>query len=269
MTGLIRSELLKVRTTNVWWSLLLGLLVLAGLALAFNAVVALQTLSGNPDFQGEEPLAAAASAAMVYTSGQILCTLIPMVLGGLIGTNEYFHKTATPTFLASPRRIRVVLAKLVCAALCGAAFGLVVIALNVAVGALVLGANGYGTYLGATETVGGLLLYLLSFVVWAMFGFGIGTLLKNQVFTVVVLVVLKLVGETLVVVILGVLSDWLDQEWLLDLVYVLPSVLSTVMVTVTKVEDAPHWYTAAAIMVGYGLLSAGVGGLLTLRRDIT
>jgi len=269
MTRLLRSELLKVRTTNVWWGLLLGLLVLAGLALALNSFVAVQALSGDEGFAAEVGPTPAAIAASVYTSGQLFGTLIPMVLGGLIATNEYRHQTATPTFLAAPRRIQVVLAKLACAVVCGAVFGLVVLAVNVPVGALVLSANGHPTYLAEPTTIGGVLLYLLSYAVWAVFGFGLGTLLKNQVVTLVVLVVLKLVGETLVVVVLGVLSNHFDQEWILRLVFVLPSVLSSVMVSVTKVEDAPHWYTAAAIMIGYGLLSAGIGGLLTLRRDIT
>lgn len=269
MTGLIRSELLKVRTTNVWWALLLGLLVLAGLALALDLAIALQTLGGNPDLQGGVPAEPAAVVASVYTAGQILATLVPMVLGGLVATNDYFHQTATPTFLAAPRRIQVVLAKLVCAALWGSAFGLVVLVMNVTVGALVLAAQGYDTYLGQSETLGGVLLYLLSYAIWAVFGFGIGTLLKNQIATVVVLVVLKLIGETLVVGVLTFLAERFDQDWIQKLVFALPSILSSVMVTVTKAEGAPHWYTAAAIMVGYGLLSAGIGGLLTLRRDIT
>ena len=43
--------------------------------------------------------------------------LLALVLGVLIITGEYRHKTVTPTFLAEPRRGRVVIAKL------GVAFG--------------------------------------------------------------------------------------------------------------------------------------------------
>jgi hypothetical protein len=35
------------------------------------------------------------------------------------------------------------------------------------------------------------------------------------------------------------------------------------------VPGAPAWYTGAAILLGYGLVAAGVGSLLTRRRDIT
>jgi hypothetical protein len=45
--NLVRSELLKIRTTSTWWWLAIGALLSIAMAFAFNAWVADETLSGN------------------------------------------------------------------------------------------------------------------------------------------------------------------------------------------------------------------------------
>ena len=45
-------------------------------------------------------------AANLYTSGQFFGVLIVMLLGAILVTNEFFHLTATTTFLVTPRRER-------------------------------------------------------------------------------------------------------------------------------------------------------------------
>ena len=60
MIGLIRSEILKLRTTNVWWAMLLGLAALTALSLLanlFQANALIESpgdLSGPPGDQGGE-----------------------------------------------------------------------------------------------------------------------------------------------------------------------------------------------------------------------
>ena len=54
-----------------------------------------------------------AQAANIYTSGQFFGVLFVSLLGILLITNEYYHQTATTTFLTTPHRSRVVAAKLV------------------------------------------------------------------------------------------------------------------------------------------------------------
>ena len=106
---------------------------------------------------------------------------LALVLGILMITGEYRHKTVTPTYLAEPRRGRVVASKLAVSAGGGLVMGLAGAAM-----ALVLGfglvAGGYGNVTSMlTEykgIVGGVLATCIAF---ALYGLGLGALLKNQV----------------------------------------------------------------------------------------
>jgi hypothetical protein len=51
--------------------------------------------------------------------------------------------------------------------------------------------------------------------------------------------------------------------------YALPSAASSVMTSAERLPDAPAWYVGAAILLAYGLVAAGLGSLITRRRDIT
>ena len=271
MNRLIRSELRKVFTTNTWWLMLLGVVGFTIVALLINVlVVASATLDGTPEASqfglGKD---LSALATYVYTSGQYFGTLFVMLLGALVVTNEYHHQTATPTFLATPKRLRVIGSKLVTGVGMGVVFGLVTMAIAVPVGALYLSSKGVGTQLDQPVVLASLGLNLLAYAVWAIFGVGIGTLLRNQIAALVVCLVLKLVAEQAVGLVLTLLSDKLDQHWIMNLMWALPSQASTVMTTATRIPDAPVWYVGALILLAYGLVAGGLGSLITRRRDIT
>lgn len=278
MTGLIRSELLKVLTTRVWWGLLLGLVGLVGLSFALNAVTADFQLNpevyddnGNridapvdlpgPDLPG--------IASNLYTSGQYFGTLLAMILGILLVTNEFYHQTATPTFLAAPTRSRVILAKLAVAVLWGVLFGLVTVAISLPAGLVYLNTQDVGSQLGNRQVVAGLLLNLLAFAIWGIFGLGLGTLLKNQIAAIIVALALKLIGELLLRGLFAVLSNALDWEWLENAFWYLPSAASDVMTSATRLEGAPPWWGGALILLAYGVVAAVLGTAITIRRDIT
>ena len=100
---LVKAELRKIRTTNLWWILLLAVVAFTALAFFFNAVQAHDMLAGPaPVYEGMSPedneqLQATwkaqanheAIAAGLYTSGQYFGLLFTMVLGILLVTNEY------------------------------------------------------------------------------------------------------------------------------------------------------------------------------------
>ena len=118
MTRLVQAELLKLRTTRTARALLA--LAAAGTA-ALVAVVLL--LAGQP---GQPALGDDALRLLVLVPAQPL-TLAALVLGILGMAGELRHGTATPTFLVTPRRGRVVAAKLAAAGLTGLAMAVAVL----------------------------------------------------------------------------------------------------------------------------------------------
>lgn len=277
MIAQLRSEIRKITTTNTWWIMLIGVIGVTALAWVVNHFGTEQQLAAAADPPPEQEAFAGliaedpnlAAVVNLYTSGQYFGTMLVLILGGLLMTNEFRHQTATATFLATNSRLRVVGAKLFAALFVGVVFGLVSTVFAVGLSQISIASfDELEPMLTEPKVLAGLGLNLMAFALWAVLGLGLGALLRNQVAAVVVGIVLKISG----VVADGVLSALafgLEIEWLLKLRYVLPDVLSSTMTTLSKAPDAPHWYTAAAIMVGYGLLAAGIGGLITRRRDVT
>jgi ABC-2 type transport system permease protein len=135
MIRLVRAEWTKLFTTRVWIGLLLGACVMVG---GFAAL--LTAFAGNAE-SGLPPVGTPAFE-QVALSQATNATVLFLILGIIGMTQEYRHRTATPTFLATPRRWKVVVAKLVAYALVAVPFALVLLAVNVLVVSLYAGARG-------------------------------------------------------------------------------------------------------------------------------
>jgi hypothetical protein len=128
----VRAELLKVRSTRLWIGLVLGALLLngAGAILLLSLAGTEQGLeAGLPPIETTEDL-----RTIVHGGAQAF--LFVLVLAATMGTAEHRYGTAAGTYLATPRRERVVVAKSIAAVPIGAAFGIsagVLISLIVAV----------------------------------------------------------------------------------------------------------------------------------------
>ena len=284
MINLVRSELLKLRTTHIWWITLLVTVLLGALGIAANTFGANYELhqTTEPDFDSQgNPVEGTGGvaivptadliikqAAAIYTSGQFFGLLFVMVMGVLIITNEYRHKTATVTFLAEPRRQRVVGAKLGVAVLWGAVSCAAITILAVPVGAYFLSSWDFGAQLGEPLVLQSILLNALAFGIWGIFGLGLGTLLRNQIAAVVVALVLYF-GQYLATGLLMALASWTHTEWITKIGYWLPAGASAVMTSPVATGDIPAWWAGALALFGYGVVAAGVGTALTVRRDIS
>ncbi|MFF5175498.1 ABC transporter permease [Micromonospora sp. NPDC000089] len=267
--NLVRSELLKIRTTSTWWLLGLGAFLALALAFAFNAWYAHTVLSGNSEVAvGGEPATAAGQAANIYTSGQFLGLLFVMLIGILMVTNEFFHQTATTTFLTTPRRTSVILAKLGAASLMGFGFWLATTVINLVAGAIFLNLDGHGTQLGEWTVQRALLLNLLAYAIWTILGVGIGTLIPNQLGAVITAAVVYLVATQVVQVLFVLLSSWLDNEAIAKWQVVWPAIASQVMISGERSGMLPAWWVGALVLIGYALVSGAVGVFVTRRRDI-
>ena len=99
MTALVRSELLKVRTTRGWWAYLIVIVLLVGIGTAAEVGSRSESERTGLDFQ----------FALVDLVG--IASLLAIILGITIVTTEFRHGTITPTLLATPGRERVLAGK--------------------------------------------------------------------------------------------------------------------------------------------------------------
>lgn len=287
MMGLVKSEFMKLRTTNVWWGVLIGVVAWTALSLLFNiAAVVNPGLSGDvgetdttglseqqaEQIANQQALQASPDflASTVYNAGQFVGLLMALILGILIVTNEFFHMTATPTFLVTPKRTKVIVAKLGAAVTWGFALGLVATVMSIVVGVIYFGVKGVDAHLADADVIASIVLKLLAFAIWAIFGLGLGTLVKNQVVAIIIALGAYLVGQTAIQVALFFISDWLNATWINDISYYMPAGASAVMTSAEKLSPtAPEWWGGALVLLAYGVVAAVIGTLITRKRDIT
>jgi ABC-2 type transport system permease protein len=249
MTRLVRSELLKLRTTRAARVLLA--LAAAGTA-ALVAIVLL--LAGQP---GQPALGPDALRQLVLVPAQPL-TLAALVLGVLGMAGELRHGTATSTFLVTPERGRVVAAKLAAAAVTGLAMSLASTAAVLAVGLPWLRAKGIEVAIadpGVAARVAGL---AVAVALYGVLGTGLGALLRNQVAAVVVGLLWWSQGVERVLT--GILHQPGLERWL-------PKGAAAAL-TAPGDGTLPMW-AGALVFAAYGLVLALLGGRLVARRDLT
>jgi ABC-2 type transport system permease protein len=183
VTALVRAEVLKLRTTRLVPGLLIGFL---GLIVLYVLAVVSQTSVTDLELSPEAPFAAAAAAVILV-----------LLLGVTVTAGEYRHGTITATFLATPVRERVLVAKLIAALLLGFAFAVAGVIVNVLVGWLAVEAKGadVSPFDGpVTEVLGAT---LLGCALWSALGAAIGAVTRNQVSAIVAPVVWFLIAEPL------------------------------------------------------------------------
>jgi ABC-2 type transport system permease protein len=127
--ALLRSEWLKQRTTRTNLGLLAGMLGLVVAAVILHGLLPAEQLSEKR------------TQLMVMGRGEFIGALFAALLGAISFTGEIRHGTIRPTLLVSPRRARVIAAKVAVSILVGAAFGLLAGASAAAVGTAVFGAT--------------------------------------------------------------------------------------------------------------------------------
>jgi ABC-2 type transport system permease protein len=263
VSRLIHAELLKLRTTRLWWGLLIG--VVAGAAV-FAAVTA--GLAGRgPAGQATPGVSDPATVRAAYTAGLSISYLIALSLGIIMMSGEFRHQTMTATVLASPRRLRIVLAKLVALLVAGVGYGVVTVVAGVAVAAPIIVLRGGSALLTSDGVPRALALAVLAVALWAVLGLGIGTLIRNQIVALLVAIGVAWLAEPL-------LSFGLNAlKWGAVAKYLPTSATSALVSPATStggftVEYLP-WWGGALVLLGYALVSGTLGAALTLRRDIS
>jgi ABC-2 type transport system permease protein len=175
VTAQLRAELLKQRSTRTNVGLLaamLGLVLLAGL------LHGLGLPEENIDSSSEQ-------LSLVIGWGEKLGALFAALLGAMSITSEVRHGTIRPTFLVTPRRVRVLTAKVLAGISFGAGFGLIATALAAGVGSAALATRGIDSRLDGGDYALFLAGGATAAALWAAIGVGIGAVVRNQVPTLI------------------------------------------------------------------------------------
>ena len=128
---------------------------------------------------GEDP-ATAGTQRNIFAAGQ-LANILALVLGTLAVTGEYRFGTIASTFLAEPRRWRVIVAKLVATASVGTVLAAAAAVVTLIVAPSALRINGETMVLPSDE-IGSLLAWPIAQApAYAMVGVAAGLIVRSQV----------------------------------------------------------------------------------------
>lgn len=252
MSRLVRAELLKLTTVRTPWWFVAGVVLLAAATTA--------GLTGSGELDGDarvERLFEAASVSAIFAT----------VIGLLVVTNEYRHGTITQTFLVTPVRERVVLAKLAAGMVAGLAYGLVAAATSLAVGLPWLAARDESAVVAGSGST--LLRLAAAYCLWAALGVAIGAVVRNQVGAIVLTFAWFLVVESLLTG-LGILIWGNGGEGLGPIGPYLPGAAFDALVGGNLAGEQAGLLSPAAglgLVLAYVGLVAAAGTALVVRRD--
>jgi ABC-2 type transport system permease protein len=248
MTNLIRGELLKLRTSRMFWGY-------AAASLAFIPLVIAQSIHAAST-TGQVRLDSAEGVRNVMAAASSGGTLL-LILGIMAVAGELRHRTATRTYLVAPNRRHVVEAKLAAIAVVGLLLAAAASVLTLAIAVPWLTSMGVdvGSYAGdiAVVLAGAAAATVLSGVA----GVGIGALIPNQTAAITVTLLWIFTVESILVAFAPSVGRWL------------PGGASAAMTDVATPAGGllPMW-AGALLFTAYGLAFAAAGTELLVRRDI-
>ena len=258
----VRIEWLKLRTMRVGFGLLA---TSAALTVLFASLEASRAGNGK---NGVAPLFTASGLGTVTTvTGWSM--IFAAVLGVIVTSGEYRHYTATLTYLGTPNRRRVLLAKTLTAAGAGAIFGLISGLLATGVGLTFVAGHGYHITLGTGTLAAHIAGAAVGAALFGAIGAGVGALLRSQVAGVITVFVWALVIESII----GGLFTSIRP----DLPYTAATTLAGIKLGGAAFGPAHNvavgsplpFAAAAALVLGIAALLDATVTRTALRRDVT
>jgi len=247
VSALYAAELLKLRTLRSTWGFVLVTVLFAGLLTAGNigGVPAADRL--DPELQSQITLDVAFPASV-----------LALLLGIILVTNEFRHGTIARTLLATPRRGRFVVVKLLTG--CTVGVWLAVAALAVALVTTVIWLGALGIELHPAELGDGAWRALVAALVAGLLGAAVGGAVHSQVGALVGALVWMFALEPICWVLLALVDVDAAADYL-------PAAALGGMVD--SGEDGLTWVRSAAVACGWAALAAALAFVRTSRRDIT
>ena len=243
MIDLAAAEWLKLRTTRLLYGM-----IPAATALSAAAVAGAVLSAENGALESADGIR---RVLPVVGTGALLI----LVLGIVISAGEHRHGTAADTFLTTPRRRRVMAAKLAVGASVGLAAGTVISLACVAVAALLYNVEGATLPFDDTEMWLILAGNLAFTTLFAVIGVAFGALVPNQVVAVGAALVWFAVVEHTLVALVPEIGRWL------------PAAAGQAVVR-THLDGLLSPLAGAALLAAYGAAIALAGISVVATRDV-
>jgi ABC-type transport system involved in multi-copper enzyme maturation permease subunit len=260
----LASEFAKVFSTRMWWLLLVILVGYVGLAAAGLGLA----LTLTPEEAGLQ-LGGADLAPIIYSMATASGFVFPVIVGAMSVTAEVRHRTLSTTFLATPRRSVVLIAKVLVAAVVGAGYGVAATAATVGLGALVLGSAGESTLLDDPATWAMLARMVLAMAIWAVLGVGLGVLVPSQVGSIVAILAFTQFVEPIA------RTAAAFVEPLSGVAKFLPGAAGDALVGASFYSafagggSELEWWQGGLVLAGYAAVFLVIGAATFWRRDVT
>lgn len=178
--------------------------------------------------------------------------MIAGLFGAITVASEFTHGTIVPTLLLSPQRDRAMSAQLTAVLVGGALLGFVGGSSTIAAGAIALPLAGYDLLLPFGTTIRLVLASAFAGAIGAVFGAGIGAVVRNTGGAVTAVVVLLMLGPPIIAQLSAAAASWVP---------------ATLIAVISGMEEQPALLAAAAALIVWGLIPALVGMGSVQRRD--
>jgi ABC-type transport system involved in multi-copper enzyme maturation permease subunit len=243
MIAQLKAELLKVRSTRTTLGLVVAMVGLTVLIVVLSSLVT--------DADG---LTSAKDQLGLFSSGGV-ALIFSALAGALLITGEYRYGTIHPTFVFTPDRGRVLSAKLAAGLMAGLVFGVAGVGLALGIGSLILSARGIPSALSAGRIT--LLAFggLAGIGLRGAFGVGLGAIMRNQVAAVICLLAWDFVVNGLLFGLAPSVGRFM------------PTTAANALMGL-KTAHLLSPVAGAAVLVGWTVMLALAGLVLTQRRDV-
>ena len=253
----LRAEFRKILTTK----LALWLLAFSVAFTALNVLLMVYLVPTSARLVNSEQLLQIPAYVNSIVASCANASVFVLIIGIIGMTGEYRHMTITATFLASPRRAPVMVAKAVTYAVIGAIFGIINFAVSLGLAMITLAGKEHAAIVPSEslQTLGGV---ILGFAIYAILGVAVGSLIRNQVAALIIALVFVFLIQPL----LSAFVDW-TTAWLPG------GALDAVMNMTYRQGEATSGLLSAwaggLLLIGYAVVLGAIASITTLKRDIT
>jgi ABC-2 type transport system permease protein len=255
MFGLLKSELRKLTSTRMTWILVAVTVFIGALYVSLYALMAgYDTGSGQSVLP---PLTSEISVRMTFTA--VSMGYITILVFGIVGaTSEYRHRTATLTYLASPKRWHVIAMKFLAHGIFAAAIGVINIAINIPLALWIVGTKDHWVMPGDDiKSIG--IATIVAFMLYSVLGVAIGALIKNQVAAIVGALTWVTLIERLFTFLLPDVGKWM------------PAGAADAMLQARSLNGGTYLQPmqGALLLFGYAVIFAVIASVTTARQDVS